>query len=267
MRLKHLDLIIAMVIASLNVIYALLPSHSPIIGIILALPLVFVLPGYMLLEFLFHGRPLDASHRFLLSLGLSLVIDIAGGFLLNILPIGLRTVSWGVFLGLMTMIASLFVMYLRRGAQSPGRKLILFRINIYECLLLGLAITVAVLSILYSTIGAMKQPYPGFTQLWMLPTVQAGKSCIVHLGVRSFETTSVKYRVTVTVQESQTANWSSVNLEPQQQWNQLVQIPPEAVANVHVAAQIYRFDKPNTVYRNVASTLYGCPTLHATPSP
>src|ERR1700737_393008 len=76
MRLKNLDLMVTVIIAALKVVWALLSSHIPVIGIILALPLVFVLPGYTLTEALFHKRSLDVSHRLLLSLSLSLAIDV-----------------------------------------------------------------------------------------------------------------------------------------------------------------------------------------------
>src|SRR5438270_522643 len=48
MRLKNLDLIIAMLIAVINVGWALLPNRSFVVSLILALPLVFLLPGYTL---------------------------------------------------------------------------------------------------------------------------------------------------------------------------------------------------------------------------
>src|SRR2546421_12992924 len=113
MRLKNLDLIVTMIIAGLNVLYTLLPSRIPVIGIILALPLVFVLPGYTLTEALFHKRSLDDSHRLVLSLALSLAIDILGGFILNMLPGGLQAISWTVLLGLITAIFTLLAAYLR----------------------------------------------------------------------------------------------------------------------------------------------------------
>ena len=66
MRLKNLDLIVTLIIVVLNVIWVLLPSHLPVIGIILSLPLVFVLPGYTLTEALFRKRLLETSHRLVL---------------------------------------------------------------------------------------------------------------------------------------------------------------------------------------------------------
>ena len=266
MRLKNLDLIMAVIIAGLNVLYALLPNRIPVIGIILALPLVFVLPGYMLTEILFHKRSLDVSHRLVLSLGVSLAIDILGGVILNLLPGGLQAISWAVLLGLFTTVFSLFAAYLRRGTGMNGARPVRFRLTFYPWILFGAATVVAILAVVYSVIGATQQPYPGFTQLWMLPAVQPGKSCAVRLGVRSFETTPVKYRLTMVTNGDQGTTWPSVVLAPQEEWDQLVPIIPKTTENVHVEAQLYQLDKPQAVYRKVNVTLYGCPAAQINPS-
>ena len=256
MRLKNLDLIVALIISAMNVAWALLPSHTPAIGIILALPLVFVLPGYTLTEAMFHKRALEASHRLLLSLGLSLAIDILGGLILNMLPAGLQARSWAVLLGLLTAVFSLLVGYLRRGTQLYGAQSARLRFTIYEFILFGLATTVAILSVQYSAISLAQQPHSGFTQLWMLPSVQVEKSCAVRLGVRSFEVTSVKYRVTMTINGTLAKTWSPVVLAPQDEWDQLVPLTSGTTDNMYVEVQLYRSDKPEIVYREVTLTLH-----------
>jgi len=265
MRLRNLDLIVTMVIVAMNIGWALLPWHIPVIGIILALLLVFVLPGYMLTELVFQKRSLDVSHRLIFSLGLSLAIDILGGLILNLLPAGLHEISWAVLLGLLTVVFSLLVAYLRRGAAMNGARPLRFRFSIYGFILFGLATVIAVLSILYAALGAIQQPHTGFTQLWMLPAGQVGKSCAVHLGVRSFETTSVTYRITMTLNGAQKNPWSSITLDTQQEWERLVPISPGGTSNVYVEAQLYRSDKPEAAYRKVHVTLHSC-TLSPTSS-
>ena len=61
MRLKNLDLIGSIFFAALSVGWAQLPSRPLIIGIILAVPLIFVLPGYTLTQVLFRKQSLDSS--------------------------------------------------------------------------------------------------------------------------------------------------------------------------------------------------------------
>src|SRR5713101_8678422 len=119
MRLKHPDLLLASAIALANVVWAWLPGRFPAIGVALALPLVFGLPGYTLTGVLFHRRSLDTVHRMLLSLGLSVAMDIAGGLALNVFPIGLRPVSWSVLLAFLTALFAALGAYLRRGTVMP----------------------------------------------------------------------------------------------------------------------------------------------------
>ena len=187
MRLKNLDIIVVMTIAALNLIWVLIPNHISVVRVILALPLVFVLPGYTLTELIFHRRSLSASHRFIFSLGLSIAIVVLGGLILNLLSSGLRESSWAVFLGLVTIVFSLIVAFRRRGAPVNGARLPKLRFSISSFVLLGLAIAVAFFTVVYDANSEAQQPHPGFTQLWMLPVTQAGKSCAVRLGVQSFE--------------------------------------------------------------------------------
>ncbi|SRR6266568_7932225 len=259
MRRKNRDLMVTAIIASLNIIWTLLPNRPIVIGVILTMPLVFFLPGYILTEALFSKRTLIASHHLVLSLALSMAIDIIGGLILNVLPIGLQTLSWAGLLGLLTIVLAILVAYLRRGKQVNGIKPERLRITARQILLFGLAIIVAILSMLYAALGVVQQPHPGFTQLWMLPTVQAGKSCTVRLGVRSFEKTSVAYRVTITINGTQVIPSSLVVLTPQQEWQQLLPIAPGPVNQMYVEANLYRLDKPQNVYRNVHVTLSNLP--------
>jgi len=259
MRLSNLDLIVAVIIAATNVLWSLTCSidrHSiaSALGIILALPLVFVLPGYTLTEAMFHKRALAASHRLILSLGLSLAIDILGGLVLNLLPMGLEATSWAVLLGLLTTVFALLAAVLRQGTQVYRTQPVKFPVSIYALFLLGLATIVAVLAVQYSAINIAQQPHAGFTQLWMLPSVQARKSCAVRLGVRSFESTSVTYRIVLSVNGVQIMAWPSVVLAPQEQWNQLVPIASGATGSVYVELRLYKLDKPQIVYREVHVT-------------
>ena len=57
MRFKNIDLIGAMVLAAINIGWQLIPGRPLAIGIVLGLPLVFVLPGYTLTQVLFRRQP------------------------------------------------------------------------------------------------------------------------------------------------------------------------------------------------------------------
>jgi uncharacterized membrane protein len=340
MRLRDLDLLLAVLIAAMGMLWAgvlkcaaqaSLPDPIAIIGILLALLVVFVLPGYTLSEAMFHKRPLETSHRLLLSLALSLAIDIVSGLILNFLPGGLQAITWAGLLGVETVVFALLAASLRRrrivpasphqgkhkapasphhpclslpGASSlhvvPLRR---FRLSIYDYIVFGLALLVAILSLEYSarespmyrgssqhapqlapaTAAQKRGPYSGFTQLWMVPSVQDGplarsidrhsassttsasspsinwaSTCAVRIGVRSFEVTTVIYRVVMRMNGVRVRTWPGVVLAPQQEWDQLVEVKPTSPGNAYVEVRLYRLDQPGVVYRNVHVTLHAC---------
>jgi len=277
MQRKNLDLSIALFIAAVNVGWTLIPDHPSyltIVGIILALPLVFVLPGYTLTEALFKRttnadalirqpalqleRPFKTSDRLIIGLGLSLALVILSGFILNMLPTGLQALSWVVFLAVQTTLFALIAGYRRRKASSSDQVAhgsSRFRITVYDCLLLSLAIVVTIFSFNYATLTADQQQHPGFTQLWMLPSQQANQSCSILIGVHSNETSTTTYRVVLSVNGAQEANWAAVALKPQEDWNQLVPMKPETANKMEVEVQLYRTDKPGSVYRDTHMTL------------
>src|SRR5260370_5311526 len=156
MHHKNLDLIVAVIIGVLNVVLVLRRSSGPVVGIILALPLARVLTGYTLTEVLFRKRSLNAPERLVLSLGLSLAIDVLSGLFLNVLLVGLQATSWAVLLGLLTVVFSLLAAYLRRGVPASGTQPLRFRLSIYQGILFGLAISVAILSFVYIPIGVIQ---------------------------------------------------------------------------------------------------------------
>lgn len=272
MRLKNLDLVGVILVVIINAGLAQLPSRLLIVGIVLAMPLVFVLPGYTLTQVLFRRRsteppdelilrpslkiwqPVSAIDYIVLSLGLSMAIDVLLGFILNVFPIGLRSQSWVISLGLLTTILALLAAYLRRKDIVKFGRRSRPRITIYECILFGLAMIVASVAV-WSSILRPPQPQPSFTQFWMIPSKQAEDTCTVLIGVRSYESTSVTYRIVMTINSTQVNNWSPVVLIPQEEWDQSVAIKPVASDSMYIEALLYRADKPQVVFREVHMTL------------
>ncbi len=276
MRFKNLDLIIAMFIVGFNVAWTQIPNNLIIVGIVLALPLVLFLPGYALIQTLFRqrapeqsaasgmvarqqnlkiGHPIGGADQLVLSLGLSMAIDVLVGFGLNLLPIGLNALSWVLSLGLIITVCAVLAMFLRRKDLPRGVQTQRVRITFQDCLLFGLAMLVVASAVWLAIIRPLN-PQPSFSQFWILPANQTEKTCAVSIGLQSFETTSVAYRVLITVNSTQTNAWSSIVLVPQQKWTQLVTITPDTSSSLYVEAQLYKTDQPDTVYRAVHLTFY-----------
>lgn len=266
---KNLDLCAALGIAVANVVWAFFTASAnqaslSVISIILTLPLVLIVPGYVLTATLFPRRALETFQRVAFTIALSLAVTILSGFLLNQLPTGLRLFPWAIWLGLVTVIF-VALAYLRRrkqfiAEQAQVDQTIMVRAHrpppqISAFVLFGLALLVIVLSVLYSIVGAQQQSHPGFTNLSVLQAVKAGNTCAVSIRLQSFELTSVSYRVVITTNKAQTDSWAHISLLPQQQWAQLEAIPVGTSTSLAVLVQVYRLDQPQTVYRHVDITL------------
>lgn len=268
MRLKNFDIFTSLLIAAINVGWVFIPAHPPIGDIICALPLVFIVPGYVLVEALFIDLP-DASgsvireprlktqppfkrpDRLFLSLGLSLAMVVINGFVLNMLPMGLERSSWAVSLAILTAVFSLIALYRRRrSAQRVNGTSERLRITFYDCILSALAVAIVISSVWYSVVDAQQQQQQStFSQFWMVPSKQGNNNCAVLVGVHSFEATTVKFEIVVTANGTAITTWPAITLAPQEQWDQFVSITPRNTKSVYIEAKLYRLDKPGTVYR------------------
>jgi hypothetical protein len=89
----------------------------------------------------------------------------------------------------------------------------------------------------------------GYTMLWMLP--DAAGSHVVRLGVRSKEFDTTAYRLRVQVNDRTVREWPSIQLGPNEQWEQTIELPLEQLGGEEVEAALYRLDSPGSAYRHV----------------
>ena len=257
MKYKSIDrdilVVIALTIIAAALAFVLPPGWVP--GRILTLPLVLVLPGYALTSALFSRQALDVPKRLVFSLGLSLVVVVLGGLVLNLTPFGLRASSWAVLLGGI-ILAACAVTFIRRRRQSipaagwPG--VLSSGFTFRQGLLLGLAGLIVCGAFAVSIIGAERQPYPGFTQLWILPAGGANTKNAVRLGVSNMESTAMEYRLAVNVNSKVVKEWPSIDLNPNEKWEATLLLPQTGHAGTaKVEVDLYRADAPATIYRHV----------------
>jgi uncharacterized membrane protein len=255
MKYSSIDILLVSLIADVAVALAFIvpPENVPIR--ILTLPLVLVLPGYALTSALFPVRAPGIPERLVFSLGLSLVIVILGGLLLNLAPFGLSASSWAVLLGGIT-IGACAVAFVRRrrqsGAASGSSGIAGFGLTFRQWLLLGIAVVIVGEAIAVSVIGAERQPYPGFTQLWILPAKGVNAKNTVLLGVRNMENTDMNYFLDVNVDGKLVKKWPSIDLKQSENWETTLVIPQTThVGSAMVEAMLYRTDAPTKIYRHV----------------
>jgi uncharacterized membrane protein len=255
-RLITILLMIGLTIVAVALVFIVAPNN--VFGRILTLPLVLVLPGYALTYALFTNRVLGVPERLVLSLGLSLVIVILGGLVLNWTPFGLRASSWAVLLSSITLGASVVALIRGRGERASRSGWVgigLIGLNFRQGLLLSMAGVVLCGAVAVSIIGAVRQPFPGFTQLWILPANGANKNA-VRLGMNDRELTAVKYKLSVRVDGQVVKVWPSIDLRPNEKWEATLIIAQTThTGAARVEADLYRGDAPTKIYRHVVLLL------------
>jgi uncharacterized membrane protein len=258
-NLKNLDLLVVIIIALLNLLLALRQEYIPIIRLVLAFPLIFLLPGYTFVEVLFHRRPVDGVRRLLLSLGLSIALDILSGLIINIFPIGLTRLSWAFYLSSLVIVLSLVALCLRGKNSLNGLWLSQIRLDVRKHLVGELficaALGIVIFSFIFSDYSALDQHRKGFTQLWMVQAEKPGQSCSVLVGVDSFEFKQMNYHLIMTINNAQSMLLPLVVLSPQKTWKIVVPINPPVNSSVIVEARLYRADEPAHAYRDVHLTM------------
>ena len=257
---KHLDLLLAFIITLLNITLAILHIHLLPINLLLALPLIFLLPGYTLLEVLFYKYALNGVQRVTLSLGLSITIAILCGFLLNMRPQGLTGKTWTLSLGSLTITCILIAACLRGNTTANGAWLLQMRPHLRKhipgTLLLLAAAVILLFTVLYSDDSAKYQRRQAFTELWLLQKDPVRKSCSVYVGIDNFEFKPITYSIVMTVNGTPTSTWPSITLPPQKTWHTSTPITSKESGALVIEAKLYRADSPYMVYRNVHLTLH-----------
>lgn len=262
MNYKSVDILVIIVITIVAVALVFVVPPDSVPGRILTLPLVLVLPGYALMASVFPRRSLGAVECLVFSLGLSLVIVVLGGLVLNWTPFGLRASSWSLLLGSITLGACAVALARRRGQSIPDERnksalYGLLRIKgvgltFHQGLLLGMAVVIICGAIAVSNIGAAQQPFPGFTQLWILPAGGANPKNAVRLGVSNMESTAMEYSLAVNVDGKVVKLWPSIDLKPSEKWETTLMLPQTAhIGAVRVEVVLYRTNAPATIYRHV----------------
>lgn len=256
MRRHNLDVILAIAVAISNVGYSFLSIHQPLLGTLLALPLLFFIPGYLLADVLFQQRLPSIAHQIVLILTMSTCIVLLSGFLLNLLPGGLNARSWSIYLGGLNTLLGLLAMLQRRKVLISQTQAWSLHLKFSDYILSGLALIVIIVSLCYSAISVANQPHPGFTQLWLLPSKEVNHTWQLNLGVHSNELEPVTYKILMSVNHASFKSWSSIKLDPEQEWKHFVSLSDTGSDSTYVQVNLYYSNQEGIVYNEVHVTLY-----------
>jgi hypothetical protein len=244
---KWTDLAIVSLLAIIASIATLSPSTYGAFSQLFALPLVFVLPGYALNAALFSKTEWGFPETVTWSVGSSLVVDILSGLVINMIPLGMGPLSWGLFLGGVTLVASVVALF-RRNRRFSQKTPLKLQLAPGQALLLGLSI-VATISAYAIAGGWAAVPQTYFSELWVLSGTQ-GNQEMLNLGVRNMEAGKTEYRVEIQAGGQVLYDWPSIALAQGQSWEAVVARPTHNLGNEIVS--LYRNDDPNHVYREVS---------------
>jgi uncharacterized membrane protein len=242
------DLGVVAFVACVAMIVSLVGLDNVALRTILAVPLVFVCPGYALTSALFPQRMPGPAEKLVALLGLSLACTALGGILLNLTPWGLQTDSWALLLAAVTLIACVAAQWRRRGEDASAPGPLSLHVTIGEGFLCGLAVLVAGSAVGVAQNGALHQPIAGFTQLWLVPA-RRGNSHAVEIGIRSMEHRATTYTLQITIGNRVIAQRPSLTLRPGQTWQDAVVLPRTRAPRID--GLLYRADAPHSLYRRV----------------
>jgi len=239
---RHRLIVILGVVAA--AVGMLLDGH-PLWRLILAAPLVLVLPGTALLR-LFPGQLL-APGRYALMAGLSMAACVLGGLLLNAAG-ALTTFGWFVWLSTISLAGALVAPHPHAATARP-RTGLAFRPR--HGVLVGA--TIAVMSVtLFSSLRNRTDFHPfAYTDFWMLP-VQPG-STGYQVGIRNQERRPEIVTLRVTVDGALVGVWRDIAVAPGETVLKRVVLPEGRKAE----AMLLRADPDNTVelLREVSASL------------
>ncbi|MCL4466869.1 MAG: DUF1616 domain-containing protein [Chloroflexi bacterium] len=247
---RSYDLLAVVAITGAAVTLSFLSPGSAI-QVAIALPLVLVIPGYVLMAAMFPKTMVGTAERLVSTLGLSLATVIVCGLVLNWTPWGLMADAWSLLLGVLSIGGSAFAFARRHSDTSFGNGRMRIGLTPRDGVLLTLAALTTLGAGLTAYYGAIEQSIPGYTQLWILPA-EGGEETVIRLGVMSYEEGPTRYRLQVLMGGAVASEWAPIDISPGEKWEAVVRIPAASSRPGEVEAVLYLWNDPTRVYRRVA---------------
>jgi uncharacterized membrane protein/LysM repeat protein len=291
---RNIDLVIAAACALLTVAVVLLvPSLEPI-RIVLGLPFILLLPGYVLVAALFPGKEdLDSIARAALSFGLSIAIVPLIGLALNYSPWGIRLNPILAFVSLFIVMGAGAAMYRRQALPPEEAFAINFPLPRWSQVRLATVAQAVVVVLCLIGLGAAaaflatsRGSSERFTEFYILgpdgraegypQTLELGDSLTVILGVVNHEGADAAYEIEATVDGQAASLIDSARLKDGERWEESVTLVPHQAGNsqkVEFLLHKEEMDGVDEAYRTVHLwvDVEGPPTLalaeEATPAP
>jgi uncharacterized membrane protein len=250
---RSLDLIIISALALFTMLVALSGIRSaanqetlPVWFLPVGIGMILVLPGYVLVKAFLPS--LDGATVLLLSVSLSIALDVVGILILDALPWGLTPPTWAVWLGGVTLLGCLLIAVKRFRHPGLDSKVIpTFKVNwrVWTPLLVAIVITLVSIFVARS---AFVQTGTTFTQLWILPTSSEAPYTF-QIGIRNYERQDKQYNLYVESQGRFIYSESGVEIASNETWTVYLSLNEKPVNPVSV--YLYLSEAPDAVFRTV----------------
>ncbi|SFV29950.1 DUF1616 domain-containing protein [Hyphomicrobium facile] len=230
-------------LAVLLLVSSLLPEA---IRVLVAVPMVLLVPGYVATKVAFPREPLDLE-RLCFAVGVSLAVTVLIGLLLNVVHM-MNVAGWSLGLGGLTLVMLPFAKW---GASKP-EPLPAFRSA--QKLSLTFGSLLAVSAVLLSGIGYSQLREFHFTELWMVPTQTAPT---YRLGITNQEQIAMGYDLEVVSPDAVVASWNDIPLAPGATWQRDIQLPIKRNASVEqrFTARLYKHGDPTAAMQRVWASI------------
>jgi uncharacterized membrane protein/LysM repeat protein len=265
---RNIDLVIATACALATVAVVLLvPSLGPI-RIVLGLPFVLFLPGYVLVAALYPRKDdLDSIERAALSFGLSIAIVPLIGLALNYSPWGIQLNPILAFISLFIVMSAGAAVYRRRTLLAEEAFAISVPLPRWSQVSLDRAALTLIVVICAAGIGVVaflatsRGSSESFTEFYILGpggraegyprTLELGDSLTVILGVVNHEGDDVGYEIEAAVDGQVTGLIDSLRLQSGERWERAVSLVPNRAGNSQEVEFLLHKDGVDEAYRAV----------------
>lgn len=207
--------------------------------------LVVYLPGLALANALFPGAIIGRSERVLISVGMSLVVVVAAGLVLNV-SLGVTREALIVTLVAVTVLGSLIAFFKTPQKLVGRRPSGTSKLPVYSVVLIGLGGFLAVAALTLAALAQTNQPAAQFTELWALPRANFEQ---IEVGIRNMESGPKTYRVEIRTGNRLVSEWTDIPLPIAETWTQVIDVVSFGGLEGDVTVRLYDSANPTEVYR------------------